>query len=182
MSLIYQLAFDFVKQRFRIQIQKSRKALLWNQVKSRMEAWYSELISVGYPRKVFISVEGAFELRDRYFGVWRSNVTYQSRDGRTEVAQVARAPPYQTEELHLRFIHGCSFLIYYMFLSVSICWIEPWRYGYSKVHSCAKLIFEKCLVFFKTNKTEKPPRSGICVKYFLSIPQKKLSPEKTEKN
>ena len=33
----------FVKQLFRIQIQKGRKVLLWNQVKSRMEACYSEL-------------------------------------------------------------------------------------------------------------------------------------------
>ena len=34
----------FVKQLFRIQIQKGGKVLLWNQVKSRMEACYSELI------------------------------------------------------------------------------------------------------------------------------------------
>ena len=34
----------FVKQLFRIQIQKGWKVLLWNQVKSRMEACYSELI------------------------------------------------------------------------------------------------------------------------------------------
>ena len=34
----------FVKQLFRIQIQKFRKVLLWNQVKSRMEACYSELV------------------------------------------------------------------------------------------------------------------------------------------
>ena len=34
----------FVKQLFRIQIQKCVKVLLWNQVKSKMEAWYSELI------------------------------------------------------------------------------------------------------------------------------------------
>ena len=34
----------FVKQLFRIQIQKGRKVLLWNQVKSRMEACYSELV------------------------------------------------------------------------------------------------------------------------------------------
>jgi hypothetical protein len=43
---IYQLSFDFVKQLFRIQIQKGGKVLLWNQVKSRMEAYYSELILV----------------------------------------------------------------------------------------------------------------------------------------
>ena len=41
---IYQLSFDFVKQLFRIQIQKGGKVLLWNQVKFRMEACYSELI------------------------------------------------------------------------------------------------------------------------------------------
>jgi hypothetical protein len=35
----------FVKQLFRIQIQK---VLLWNQVKSRMEACYSELVLVLY--------------------------------------------------------------------------------------------------------------------------------------
>ena len=34
----------FVKQLFTIQIQKGRKVLLWDQVKSRMEACYSELI------------------------------------------------------------------------------------------------------------------------------------------
>ena len=36
----------FVKQLFRIQIQKGGKVLLWNQVKSRMEACYSELVLV----------------------------------------------------------------------------------------------------------------------------------------
>ena len=36
----------FVKQLFRIQIKKGRKVLLWNQVKSRMEACYSELVLV----------------------------------------------------------------------------------------------------------------------------------------
>ena len=41
---IYQLGSDFVKQLFRIQIQKGGKVLLRNQVKSRMEACYSELI------------------------------------------------------------------------------------------------------------------------------------------
>ena len=41
---IYQLDSNFVKQLFRIQIQKGGKVLLWNQVKSRMEACYSELI------------------------------------------------------------------------------------------------------------------------------------------
>ena len=41
---IYQLGSNFVKQLFRIQIQKGGKVLLWNQVKSRMEACYSELI------------------------------------------------------------------------------------------------------------------------------------------
>ena len=34
----------FVKQLFRIQIQKGGKVLLWNQVKSRIEACYSELV------------------------------------------------------------------------------------------------------------------------------------------
>jgi hypothetical protein len=34
----------FVKQLFRIQIKKGKKVLLWNQVKSRMEACYSEFI------------------------------------------------------------------------------------------------------------------------------------------
>jgi hypothetical protein len=41
---IYQFGPNFVKQLFRIQIQKGKKVLLWNQVKSRMEACYSELI------------------------------------------------------------------------------------------------------------------------------------------
>jgi len=41
---IYQLGSDFVKQLLRIQIQKGMTVLLWNQVKSRMEACYSELI------------------------------------------------------------------------------------------------------------------------------------------
>ena len=36
----------FFKQLVRIQIQKGGKVLLWNQVKSIMEAWYSELILV----------------------------------------------------------------------------------------------------------------------------------------
>ena len=37
--------FHFVKQLFRIQIQKGGKVLIWNQVKSRMEAcYYSELM------------------------------------------------------------------------------------------------------------------------------------------
>ena len=35
-----------VKQLFRIQIQKGWKVLLWNQVKSRMEACYSEEVLV----------------------------------------------------------------------------------------------------------------------------------------
>ena len=34
----------FVKKLFRIQIQKGGKLLLWNQIKSRMEACYSELV------------------------------------------------------------------------------------------------------------------------------------------
>ena len=34
----------FVKQLFRIQIQKGGKVLLWNQVKSKMKACYSELV------------------------------------------------------------------------------------------------------------------------------------------
>ena len=34
----------FVKKLFRIQIQKGGKLLLWNQIKSRMEAYYSELV------------------------------------------------------------------------------------------------------------------------------------------
>jgi hypothetical protein len=41
---IYQLSSDFVKQLFRIQIQNGKKVFLWNQVKSTMEACYSELI------------------------------------------------------------------------------------------------------------------------------------------
>ena len=36
----------FVKQLFRVQIQKGGKVLLWNQVKSRIGACYSELILV----------------------------------------------------------------------------------------------------------------------------------------
>ena len=43
---IYQLGSDFVKQLFRIQIQKGGKVLLRNQVKFRMEACYSELVLV----------------------------------------------------------------------------------------------------------------------------------------
>jgi hypothetical protein len=39
-----QLGSDLIKQLFRIQIQKDGKVLLWNQVKSRMEACYYELI------------------------------------------------------------------------------------------------------------------------------------------
>ena len=35
---IYQLGSNFVKELFRIQIQKDRKVLLWNQLKSRIEA------------------------------------------------------------------------------------------------------------------------------------------------
>ena len=42
MPSIYQLGY--VIHLFKIQIQKGKKALLWNQVKSRMEACYSELI------------------------------------------------------------------------------------------------------------------------------------------
>ena len=38
----------FVKQLFIIQIQKGGKALLWNQVKSRMEACHSEFILSKY--------------------------------------------------------------------------------------------------------------------------------------
>ena len=38
----------FVKQLCRIQIQKGGKVLLWNQVKSRMEACYSELVLVTF--------------------------------------------------------------------------------------------------------------------------------------
>jgi hypothetical protein len=34
----------FVKQLFKIQIQKGKKVLFWNQVKSRTEACYSELV------------------------------------------------------------------------------------------------------------------------------------------
>jgi hypothetical protein len=36
----------FVKQLFRIQIQKGGKVLLWNQVKSRTEGCYSELVLI----------------------------------------------------------------------------------------------------------------------------------------
>ena len=36
--------FKSVKQLFRIQIKKSRKVLLWEQVKSIIEACYSELV------------------------------------------------------------------------------------------------------------------------------------------
>ena len=43
---IYQLGSDLVKKLFRNPIQKGGKVLLWNQVKSRMEACYSELILV----------------------------------------------------------------------------------------------------------------------------------------
>ena len=43
---IYPLSSYFVKQLFRIQIEKDGKVLVWNQVKSRMEACYSKLILV----------------------------------------------------------------------------------------------------------------------------------------
>ena len=43
---IYQFDSDFVKHLFRIQIQKGGRVLLWNQVKSKMEACYSELVLV----------------------------------------------------------------------------------------------------------------------------------------
>ena len=50
----------FVKQQFRIQIQKNGKVLLWNQVKSRMEACYSELILPTAPRiLIFLIAMGA---------------------------------------------------------------------------------------------------------------------------
>ena len=39
----------FVKQLFRIQIQKCGKVSLWSQVKSRIEAYYSELTLVHKP-------------------------------------------------------------------------------------------------------------------------------------
>jgi hypothetical protein len=45
---IYQLGSDFFKQLFRIQIKKGGKLLLWNQVKSRMEACYPERILSAY--------------------------------------------------------------------------------------------------------------------------------------
>ena len=38
------LTVKFVKQLFRIKIKKGGKVLLWNQVKSRMKACYSELV------------------------------------------------------------------------------------------------------------------------------------------
>ena len=38
----------FVKQLFTLQIQKGGKVLLWNQVKSRMEASYSELVLTNF--------------------------------------------------------------------------------------------------------------------------------------
>ena len=43
---IYQHSSDFVKQLFRIQMQKRGNILLWNQVKSRMEDCYSELVFI----------------------------------------------------------------------------------------------------------------------------------------
>ena len=46
LSSIYQFGSDFVKQLLRIQIQKGWNVLLWIQVKSIMEARYSELILV----------------------------------------------------------------------------------------------------------------------------------------
>ena len=47
---VYQLGSNFVKQLFIIQIKKGEKVLLWDQVKSRMEDYYSELVLVGFPR------------------------------------------------------------------------------------------------------------------------------------
>ena len=43
---IYQLGSDFVKQLFRIQIQKGGKVFLSNQLKFRMETCYSELVLI----------------------------------------------------------------------------------------------------------------------------------------
>jgi hypothetical protein len=45
---IYHLGSNSFKQLIRIQIQKSGKVLLWNQVKSGMDACYSELILGSY--------------------------------------------------------------------------------------------------------------------------------------
>ena len=41
--------FTFVKQLFRIQIQKGGKVLLWNLEKSRMEGCYSKLVLINLP-------------------------------------------------------------------------------------------------------------------------------------
>ena len=45
----------FVKQPFRIQIQKGKKVLLWNLVKSRMEACYSELVLANASKKIQVA-------------------------------------------------------------------------------------------------------------------------------
>ena len=61
LSSIYQLGFEFVKQLIRIQIQKGRKVLPWNQVKSRMGGCYSELILA----KIFLRRFYNFEQCDK---------------------------------------------------------------------------------------------------------------------
>ena len=54
----------FVKQLFRLQIQKGGKVLLWNQVKSRKEACYSELVLDTKCRLTFLNV-GSFPKEKR---------------------------------------------------------------------------------------------------------------------
>ena len=44
MKLFLNSKLDLICQLFRIQIQKGGKVLLWNQVKSKMKACYSELV------------------------------------------------------------------------------------------------------------------------------------------
>ena len=53
LPLIHQVGSDFVKHMFRIHIEKGGKVLVWNQVKSRMEACYSKLISVTILKALF---------------------------------------------------------------------------------------------------------------------------------
>ena len=77
---IYQLGSDFVKQLFRIQIQKVGKALLWNQVKSGMEACYSVLILIClYFSRDFLTIYDGSSNTSSAFGQYCGNSIPQSR-------------------------------------------------------------------------------------------------------
>ena len=71
LPLIYQLVS--VKELFRIQIQKGSKVFFWNQVKSRMEACYSELILLSNVKTLqklyFIIVRWVMEILTRGYKI-----------------------------------------------------------------------------------------------------------------